>query len=213
MVKLDETLALYQALILEMANKVRNMHCLALEILETGDRSKALAMINQDEFVNHYEEEINDQAQDALALLSPVATDLRIVIAGIKMATDLERIGDYAKNIARYVIKNGPLDPRILPKSKEIVQHFLLMYDCTIEAVKQKDVQRAFSICEEDELINQRFDSITADLQEALNNKELIDRIIPMVALLRNFERAKDHTKNICEHLIYEQKGQHIDFG
>lgn len=213
MVKLDETLTLYQALILEMANKVRNMHCLALEILETGDRSKALALINQDEFVNHYEEEINDRAQDALALLSPVATDLRIIIAGIKIASDLERIGDYAKNIARYVIKNGPLDIRILPKAKEIVQHFLLMYDFTLEAVKEKNSQQAFLICEEDELINQRFDSITADLQEALNNKELIDRIIPMVALLRNFERAKDHTKNICEHLIYEQKGQHIDFG
>lgn len=212
MVKLDETLTLYQSLLQEMANKVRNMHCLALEILRTGDRTKALEIIKLDEFVNRFEEEINDRAQDALALLSPVATDLRIIIAGIKAANDLERIADYAKNIARYVIKNGELEGVILDKATLIGEVFLTMFDHTMEAYQQRDTKRAFEIPEEDEKINVLFDEISKDLQEGLKNKKYMEQIIPMVGMLRNFERAGDHTKNICEHLIYQEKGQHIDF-
>ena len=96
--KMDESLALFQALIIEMYRKVRLMHQMALEVIHTGDKEKALQLIRMDDFVNHMEEEVNDQAQSVLALLSPVASDLRKVIAGIKIASDLERIGDYAKN-------------------------------------------------------------------------------------------------------------------
>ena len=92
--KMDESLAAFQALILQMYRKVKTMHELALDILRSGDKEKALQLIYMDDFVNHLEEEINDQAQTVLALLSPVATDLRKVIAGIKIASDLERIGD-----------------------------------------------------------------------------------------------------------------------
>ena len=91
--KMDESLAAFQALILQMYRKVKTMHELALDILRSGDKEKALQLIYMDDFVNHLEEEINDQAQTVLALLSPVATDLRKVIAGIKIASDLERIG------------------------------------------------------------------------------------------------------------------------
>ena len=109
--KMDESLAAFQALILQMYRKVKTMHELALDVLRIGDKEKALQLIYMDDFVNPLEEAINDQAQTVLALLSPVATDLRKVIAGIKIASDLERIGDYAKNIADYVIKKGPAAP------------------------------------------------------------------------------------------------------
>ncbi len=212
MVKLDETLSLFQDLIQEMARKVRSMHCLAMQIMESGDKEKALQLIQLDEFVNRYEEEINDRAQDVLALLSPVATDLRIVIAGIKTASDLERIADYAKNIARYVIKNGPVAPCIRPIAQQIGESFLAMFDHTIEAYQARDVKKAFQIPEEDEVINRLLEEVHAILKEALKNQKIDDSIIPTVGLLRNLERAGDHTKNICEHLIYQEKGQHIDF-
>ena len=105
MVKIDTELALFQDSILSMSDKVRRMYLWALEVLRTGNKEKALAIIELDEFVNNDEEEVNDRGLEVLSLLSPVASDLRIVIAGIKIASDIERIGDYAKNIARYVIK------------------------------------------------------------------------------------------------------------
>ncbi len=211
MPKLDEALTMYQVIIQEMAHKVRKMHVLALEIIETGDKEKALTIIKYDEFVNHYEEEINDKAQEMLSLLAPVATDLRVIIAGIKTANDLERIGDYAKNIARFVIKNGALNQQISAKAQEIGKLFLDMFDHTMEAYQEKDVKSALVIPDEDDKINDLFNTLNKDLQDAANNKEMLKSIIPVVGLLRNFERAGDHTKNICEHLIFLVKNQHID--
>lgn len=211
--KLDEALTTYQELIMEMSRKVRAMHVLALEILRSGDKEKALHVIKLDEFVNRYEEEINDQAQDVLALLSPVATDLRVVIAGIKIASDLERIGDYAKNIAEYMIKNGALQDFVADRAEEIAACFLRMLDETMQAYQQRNVQAAFTIPEEDEQINTLFEKMIDSLEETLQKGTTIMNVVPMVAMLRNFERSGDHTKNICEHLIYQVKGQHIDFG
>ncbi len=211
MPKLDENLLIYQTILQEMAKKVRSMHTLALEILETGDKEKALTIIKFDEFVNNYEEEINDKAQMMLSLLSPVATDLRIIIAGIKTANDLERIADYAKNVARFVIKQGSLDPRIVKKAQTIGELFLTMFDHTMEAYEKRDINSAMVIPDEDVQINSLFDDLNNQLQTIVDSKESIPDIIAVTMLLRNFERAGDHTKNICEHLIFLVKDQYID--
>ena len=145
--KIDESLAAFQALILQMYRKVKTMHELALDILRSGDKEKALQLIYMDDFVNHLEEEINDQAQTVLALLSPVATDLRKVIAGIKIASDLERIGDYAKNIADYVIKKGPAEPPFVGEQAEAIGRlFLAMLDAAMDAYQKEDVAQAYQI-------------------------------------------------------------------
>ena len=210
--KMDESLAAFQALILQMYRKVKTMHELALDILRSGDKEKALQLIYMDDFVNHLEEEINDQAQTAL--LSPVATDLRKVIAGIKIASDLERIGDYAKNIADYVIKKGPAEPPFVGEQAEAIGRlFLAMLDAAMDAYQKEDVAQAYQIPRQDEQINDQFAELSGQIETAVMQGMQLEHVVPLVAMLRNFERAGDHTKNICEHLIYQVKGQHIDFG
>ncbi len=214
MMKMDESLAAFQALILQMYRKVKTMHELALDILRSGDKEKALQLIYMDDFVNHLEEEINDQAQTVLALLSPVATDLRKVIAGIKIASDLERIGDYAKNIADYVIKKGPAEPPFVGEQAEAIGRlFLAMLDAAMDAYQKEDVAQAYRIPRQDEQINDQFAELSGQIETAVMQGMQLEHVVPLVAMLRNFERAGDHTKNICEHLIYQVKGQHIDFG
>ena len=212
--KMDVSLAAFQALILQMYRKVKTMHELALDILRSGDKEKALQLIYMDDFVNHLEEEINDQAQTVLALLSPVATDLRKVIAGIKIASDLERIGDYAKNIADYVIKKGPAEPPFVGEQAEAIGRlFLAMLDAAMDAYQKEDVAQAYQIPRQDEQINDQFAELSGQIETAVMQGMQLEHVVPLVAMLRNFERAGDHTKNICEHLIYQVKGQHIDFG
>ncbi|WP_302925545.1 phosphate signaling complex protein PhoU [Holdemania filiformis] len=212
--KMDESLAAFQSLILQMYRKVKMMHELALDILRSGDKEKALQLIYMDDFVNHLEEEINDQAQTVLALLSPVATDLRKVIAGIKIASDLERIGDYAKNIADYVIKKGPAEPPFVGEQAEAIGRlFLEMLDAAMDAYQKEDVAQAYQIPRQDEQINDQFAELSGQIETAVMQGMQMEHVVPLVAMLRNFERAGDHTKNICEHLIYQVKGQHIDFG
>ena len=211
---MDESLAAFQALILQMYRKVKTMHELALDILRSGDKEKALQLIYMDDFVNHLEEEINDHSQTVLALLSPVATDLRKVIAGIKIASDLERIGDYAKNIADYVIKKGPAEPPFVGEQAEAIGRlFLEMLDAAMDAYQKEDVAQAYQIPRQDEQINDQFAELSGQIETAVMQGMQMEHVVPLVAMLRNFERAGDHTKNICEHLIYQVKGQHIDFG
>lgn len=210
MVKIDTELSLYREQVLVMAKRVRKMYVLALDVLETGDKVRALETIELDEYVNNANEDINDRAIEVLSLLNPVAKDLRIVLAGIKIATDLERIGDYAKNMARFIIKNDKVDADLLTYIKPMGQLFLNFFDAAIQCFEEADAQSALEVPAQDDLIDDAFKKLLVHLE---TRSDYLSSLIPTVGMLRNFERAGDHTKNICEHVIYEIKGQHVDFG
>ncbi|MFV0479557.1 MAG: phosphate signaling complex protein PhoU [Anaerorhabdus sp.] len=212
MVKLDEQCLQIKDCVLSMANAVSKMYALSLEALEFEDKEKALKVIKMDDVVNRYEEEINDLAIDALALLSPVASDLRKVLAAIKIASDLERIGDYAKGIAFFMIKNGGLDEEIMLLAKQLGDVFLTMLDHAMDSYAQSDAHWAMSIPEEDLEIDRLFDEILNVLKNRAKIQERFDIFIPIIGMLRNLKRAGEHTKNICEHTIFEIKGQHVEF-
>lgn len=212
MVKLDEQCLQIKDCVLSMANAVSKMYALSLEALEFEDKEKALKVIKMDDVVNRYEEEINDLAMDALALLSPVASDLRKVLAAIKIASDLERIGDYAKGIAFFMIKNGGLDEEIMLLAKQLGDVFLTMLDHAMDSYAQSDAHWAMSIPEEDLEIDRLFDEILNVLKNRAKIQERFDIFIPIIGMLRNLKRAGEHTKNICEHTIFEIKGQHVEF-
>ncbi len=214
MVKIDAKNELIKSCILAMAKKVSNMYEVALEAIEENNNEKALKVIRMDEYVNLAEEDINDLAIDALALLSPVASDLRNIVSSIKIATELERIADYAKAMAKFIIKSGPLDNEILNKTRELGDVFLAMFDHAMDAYDKADANWAISIPEEDARINEIFNEILEILKEKseAGDKQVLERLIPTIRMMRNLERAGDHTKNICEHIIYQVKGKHFEF-
>ena len=214
MAKLDAKNELLKDSILLMAKKVVKMYEFAIESIEENDNEKALKVIRMDEYINLAEEEINDLSIEALALLSPVASDLRNVVASIKIAAELERIADYSKAIAKFVIKNDTLDNDILKKSRELCDVFLTMFDHTMDAYDKGDANWALVIPEEDVKINEIFEEILEILKEKSidGDKETIVNLIPTIRMLRNLERAGDHTKNICEHIIHQVKGKYFEF-
>ena len=213
MVKITTELEMFEELVFLMSEKVRRMHTWTTDILKTGDKEKALSIIELDEYVNHDEELINRRALEVLALLSPLASDLRKVIVGIKIATDLERIGDYAKSIARYVIKNEPINEAYLPYVETINSSFLKFYDATMEVYRVKDVKKALELAKLDEEIDSTIAKLYNHLEKDNQDHEDRTNVVAFVSMLRNFERAGDHTKNILEHLIYEVTNQRYDFG
>lgn len=212
MVKIDKELDAMESTLIKMGKKVIAMHERTISLFEKNDREIALGIISKDDFVNNLEEEVNDIALDSLALLSPVASDLRRVIAAIKIASELERIGDYAKNIAAYMIKHDIEDPYVIDYATKMEEHLLEMLCRTMEAYENRNIDLAFEIPEQDKVIDQLF----FELKEKLKEHEDIEayrHIFSISAMLRNMERAGDHTINICEHIIYLIKGQHYDFG
>lgn len=211
-IKIEKELEEMEATILKMGYRVIAMHEKVQAIITTPDKAQALEIIQVDDRINHLEEEINDVAIAALALLSPVASDLRRVVAGIKIASELERIGDYAKNIAIFMIKHDAVDAIVLEYAQEMEGAFCTMLSTALKAYEEKDVERAFEIPEMDNVIDQ----LTLELNAKLRSYEDINQLkhaLSVGAMLRSIERAGDHTKNICEHIIYLIKGQHYDFG
>lgn len=211
-IKIEKELDQMEATIIKMGKKVLGMHEKVLRIVHEPNREIALEIIQSDDFINHLEEEINDLAVAALALLSPVASDLRRVVAGIKIASELERIGDYAKNIGIFMIKHEQVDPIVLAYAQQMENAFIDMLTTAMQAYEDKDVQAAFEIPEMDNMIDQYATELNAKLR-SFEDIDNLKRAISVGSMLRSIERAGDHTKNICEHIIYLVKGQHYDFG
>ncbi len=212
MVKLDDLSEKIKSCILVMAKEITGMYITALEALENNDKEKALQVIQMDEYINRKEEEVNDLAIEALALLSPVASDLRKVLAGIKIASDLERIGDYAKTISFFTVRNDKIDPEVMEKTKQMGDVFLVMFDHVMESYDQSNVEWAMTIPEEDLMIDHLFEEIVKILEKKISKQHQVDSLIPVLGMLRNLKRAGEHAKNICEHIVFEVKGQHIEF-
>ncbi len=88
MVKIDNEIKEFKDEILIMSHQVRKMFVLAMDVLDTGRKEEALRIVELDEYVNNANESINDKAIEILSLLAPVATDLRVILAGLKISTD-----------------------------------------------------------------------------------------------------------------------------
>ena len=212
MVKIEKELEVNEDSVKRMAESVVQMHEKVVCVLEKPSREIALAIVQGDDFINHLEEEINDQSVRSLALLSPVASDLRKVVADIKIASELERIADYAKNIAAFLIKSEVLEENVMAYAAAMEKRFIEMLKETLKAYEQRDVKAAFQLPKKDEGINQLYEELKQNLLQH-PNETLVVELFEISAMLRNIERAGDHTKNICEHIIYMVKGQHYDFG
>ncbi|NTW91417.1 MAG: phosphate signaling complex protein PhoU [Erysipelotrichaceae bacterium] len=213
MVKINLELSLFKENILLMGSRVYKMHEDALRALKNNDKDLALSIIESDEYVNNDEESVNRRALEVLALLAPVASDLRIIIAGIKIATDLERMGDYAKNIARFILKNEPVRDEQMILIEEIYRLYLDFLSKAMDAFDERNLDAAFALPKLDEEIDALIKNLFFKLEEIELNDPNTIRLIPLVGMARNIERAGDHTKNICEQIIYEATGQHYDFG
>ena len=212
MVKIEKELDTMEANVMKMARQVISMHEKVVEVLENPDREMELEIMQADDIINHMEEEVNDQAVRSLALLSPVASDLRKVVADIKIASELKRIGDYAKNVAKYLLKQDAQFPHVLEYAQQMEKYMINMLQETMKAYEERNVESAFEIVKRDQYLNQLVKEIRARLKEE-SGENLIEDVFVVSGMLRNIERAGDHIKNICEHIIYMMKGQHYDFG
>lgn len=208
---IEESLQDLEEMVLLMANLVRSMMEQAKNALMNDKKEQALFIVESDAHINNLELEVNETVITTLSLLHPVAKDLRKVITALKIANDLERIGDYAKNIARYVIRNERLPETLREEGETIFAIFFRNFDLVIEVIKEGDVALAYEAAEADELLDNAFKTIANKIDQESSVNSPVS--FATINLLRNIERAGDHTKNICEHIIYRKKAQYVDFG
>lgn len=208
---LDKTLEALETSVQHMGEKVIQQHEKCLLILENKDINVALDIVKNDEFINRYEEDINNQAMTQFALLNPVASDLRRVLVAIKISSELERIGDYAKALASFIIKRrDPEEDELIIHAKMMEQRFISMLKEAIDAYVNRDVEKAFDVAKKDEELDILYNEFKNKLQE--NPSITLKQAFYLSGLFRNIERSGDHTINICEHIVYLVKGVQYDF-
>lgn len=198
--------------LLEMGTIVERVIELAIEGLENKNLDKSKQAIGLDDRVDELELEIEKECLNLFALQTPVAVDLRRISTILKIITDLERIGDYAVNIAYDTIKLDnkelikPL--RDIPKMAEITR--TMVRKCLDSFVKE-DAILAREAAEMDDLVDDLYAEIYIELLEKLD-KENAEQIIHLLFIGRHLERMADHVTNICEKIVYMTTSERVTF-
>lgn len=177
------------------------------------DFDKSKLVIEQDVIINRLEEEINDRVILVMTRQQPVAKDLRRLVVLLKAAADMERVGDYAVNIAKESIRIG--NERFIT-SVELLED--MCYKATdmlrqvIEAFVDENMSKAKEIAEYDDQIDEMYGNIITHLMRLSSvAPESISQITYLSFICRYIERCADHATNIAEYLLYLKKGQRYD--
>ncbi|MBM4762296.1 phosphate signaling complex protein PhoU [Bacillus sp. B15-48] len=211
--RFEEELSELQNKLIELGGLSAEALTKALVALEALDVDLALEIIEDDKKANMLEEEIDDFAIMLIAKQSPVAIDLRRIIVGIKIANDVERIADYAVNIAKSAIRIGN-QPLVKPIEhiKEMHKLTLEMLSLSIEAYGEEDLTKAKRVAELDDQVDALYGQTIRDLLQLNQTKpDFIAQITQLSFVCRYLERAADHTTNIAEHVFYLVKGKRYD--
>ncbi|MDF1508359.1 phosphate signaling complex protein PhoU [Robertmurraya sp. DFI.2.37] len=202
-----------QAKLLELGRLAKNALENSIEALETCNIEKALKVIDDDSEADALYEEINDFAILLIAKQAPVAIDLRRIIVAIKIATDIERIGDFAVNIAKSTIRIGHEEHvRTFQQVKKMYSITTEMLDLSLQAFGNEDVASAKKVADMDDEVDELYGSTIRELLE-LNRSypDNISQITQLSFVCRYLERAADHVTNIAESIFYLVKGKHYD--
>jgi phosphate transport system protein len=162
-------------------------------------------VIAGDQDVNDLQIEIDDRCLKLLALQQPMASDLRLITAAMKINADLERIGDQAVNIAenaQRILTHPPLKPLIdLPRMAEIAQR---MTRDSLDAFVRRDPELARNILARDDEVDQLKDQVfRVLLTYMMADPATIERALGLILISRNLERIADHATNIAEDVIF----------
>ena len=185
----------------------------AFTALLEQDLEQSLKVLEDDLIINRLEEEINDRVILLIAKQQPVATDLRRLMVLVKAASDMERVGDYAVNIAKETIRIGK-EPLIFPMNnlQTMCNKTVDMLENIVAAFTEEDTVRAREIAELDDYVDDLYGAtVTLLLRAGTGNPENIHQITHLTFVCRYLERSADHATNIAEHLFYLIKGKHYE--
>jgi phosphate transport system protein len=200
-----EELEALQGRLLEMGGLAEERVRAALEGLVSRDPVIINKVLSGDEPINQLHIEVDNRCFRLLALHQPMATDLRAIVAAVKINTDLERVGDLAVNIAeaskRY-IGHAPVKQLIdIPQMGQIAQ---AMLRDALDAFVRRNTELAHQVLNEDDRLDSLKTQVFRDLlTHMLQNQSTVEPSIDLILVSRHLERIGDHATNIAEDVIF----------
>ena len=207
----EEQLRLLNQELLEMGALIEHAIQSASEALIKQDVESANHAITFDREVDQKERDIESLCLKLLLQQQPVAKDLRLISAALKMITDMERIGDQAADISGIVIYlNGKPYIKSLEHLPQMAEASIKMVSGSIDAFINKDLALARDIIEMDDVIDDLFDTIKSELIDLIrHDPDNGEQAIDLLMIAKYFERIGDHAQNIAEWAEFSITGVH----
>ena len=199
--------------VLAMGGLVESQLSRAIAAVVSGDSELGLQVANDDYKVNDMEVSIDEECSRILATRAPAAGDLRLIVAIIKTITDLERIGDEAEKIGFLASRLAGMDrpPDSYRELKTLGNHVLHMLRDAMNSFARLDVDEALDVVREDERVDEEYESIQRQcITFMMEDPRSIKRVMNVTWAARSLERIGDHSKNICEYVIYMVQGRDV---
>ncbi len=208
----DEELRRLHNTITEMGGLAESQLASAIAAVVERDSELAASVVEGDTQVDQLQSDVDNLAVRLLALRQPMARDLREVVAAIKIAADLERICDYAANVAKRSIvlnQSPPVQPAFaLPRMARLAQ--LLVKD-VIDAYVERDADKAYAVWMRDEELDEMYASLFRELLTyMMEDPRNIGASTHLLFMAKNIERIGDHATNIAEDLYFLVHGTRL---
>ncbi len=184
----------------------------AVDALAKRDKDLARTVMDGDDTIDRMQVEIEDRCISLIARQQPVATDLRILGTGLKITTDLERMGDHAFDIAKIVLLIGDeplIKPLVdIPRMAEIAQKML---KDSLQAYLKLDIELAEQVCRADDRVDELYHQVFRELLTyMLEDAKKINQATQLIFVARYLERIADHSTNVAEWVIYLATGERL---
>ncbi len=199
--------------IIRMGSLVEDALAGAMRALVMRDYDKAQGIIDGDDEIDDLQESIEERCITLIATQQPLAGDLRVIFAAIKMSTDLERIADYGVGVAKTALRlkgEDYIKPLIdLPRMTDIACEMLEM---SVRAYANNDAELAIETAKRDNDLDSLFKQIYRELLTyVMESPRHINQMMSFVLIARYLERVGDHITNICEWIVYNKTGKKMD--
>jgi phosphate transport system protein len=209
----EEELRKLSNAIAEMGGLAESQLGLAIEAVAKRDTELAARVVEGDAQVDQLERDVDNLAIRLLALRQPVARDLREIFAALKIASDLERIADYASNVAKRSIalsQSPPVRPvYALPRMARFAQ---MEIKDVLDAYVQRDADKAYSVWIRDAELDEMYSSLFRELLTyMMEDPRSIGSCTHLLFMAKNIERIGDHATNIAENLYYLVNGSPLE--
>lgn len=199
--------------VLVMGDMVEKALIESVEILKRRDNDAARRLMAGDQFINQKRFALENEALTLIATQQPMASDLRIIAAVLEIVTELERIGDYAKGIAKVNILMGD-EPLLKPliDVPRMANKAVDMLHRALGAFINRDVELARRIPDEDDEVDDLYNQVYRELLTfIMADPHTIDQATLLLWVAHNLERAADRVTNICERVVFTVTGEMME--
>jgi phosphate transport system protein len=209
--KFNEQMSDIYQQILRMGALIEEALQKSLSAIKQHDEVLAQQVIDQDVQIDEFQTRIEDLCTMVIATEQPVASDLREIVTMIKVVSDLERIGDHARHLAKAVSRvREQITARVLPHLERMTNLGIGMVHNALTALANRDAEQAKLIVMQDD----DMDRLNSELQDLLvsimkQSPDLIEEGTTLIFINRLLERLGDHVTNMCEWIIYARQGSH----